>query len=146
MIIEFDFHRFRPNFFFGLDFCQIKIVKSCSNRYLLTIGLDNLNSSTIVDISAFEVNTPSSVQAAYCMSNSKYNKKMKIFSKSAACALITIINMTSAANAIASDQSSVFTHSSASAHYLVLTIFIFNYLMTVQRTILLPIHPLVQSL
>ena len=122
-IIQFRFHRFRPNFRFGLDFCQTKIVWSCPNRYLLTSGLDNLNSSTMVDISVFEVKTPSSVQAAYCMSNSKYNKKMKIFSKSAAYALITVINMTSA-NATAS----------------------FQRMKTVQRTILLLIHPLVQSL
>ena len=122
-IIQFRFHRFRPNFRFGLDFCQTKIVWSCPNRYLLTSGLDNLNSSKMVDISVFEVKTPSSVQAAYCMSNSKYNKKMKIFSKSAAYALITVINMTSA-NATAS----------------------FQRMKTVQRTILLLIHPLVQSL
>ena len=128
MINEFDFHRFRPNFRFGLDFCQTKIIWSCPNRHLLTSGLDNLNSSTMVDISVFEVKTPSSVQAAYCMSNSKYNKKMKIFSKSAAYALITVINMTTAANATVSDQSSASTHSSVSAHYLVLiiTVFIFN--------------------
>ena len=123
MIIEFDFHRFRPNFRFGRDFCQTKIVWSCLNRYLLTSGLENLNSSTMVDISAFEVKIPSSVQASYCISNSKYNDKMKIFSKSATCALITVINMTSA-NATAS----------------------FQRMKTVQRTILLLIHPLVKSL
>ena len=74
---------------------------------------------------------------------------MKIFSKSAACALITVINVTTAANATASDQSSASTHSSASAHYLaiIITVFIFNDLMkTVQRTILLSIHLLVKSL
>ena len=53
---------------------------------------------------------------------------MKIFFKSAACALNTVINVTTAANATASDQSSASTHSYASAHYLVLiiTVFIFN--------------------
>ena len=71
MIIEFGFHQFRPNFRFGLDFCQTKILWSGPDRYLPTSGLDNLNSSTMVDISAYEVKTPSSVQAAHCTSNSK---------------------------------------------------------------------------
>ena len=53
---------------------------------------------------------------------------MKIFSKSAACAMITVINVTTATNVTASDESSASTHSSVSAHYLflIITVFIFN--------------------
>ena len=40
MIIEYDFHRFRPNFCFGLDFFQTKIFWSGPDRYLPTSGAE----------------------------------------------------------------------------------------------------------